>query len=211
MTLKVEKKSPRGSRRRRRKPSLRRHLKKKKPKARKKLPKEGGAATLGAGEDGAARAWSRRASAAAALDLGVDGLRRRQWCGSCRDLIAAPLRSEDGRWSVTIVDGGARRTMIAVWRALGAMLGEDSGAATRGPRFKGERVDYALLIPKSSKLVVGEGGSVLDNRALQIFTKDVFQLQVSAHSKFAREVNDTDGDFAVEDFHPTHCKKHGFD
>ncbi|KAL6977290.1 hypothetical protein U1Q18_026087 [Sarracenia purpurea var. burkii] len=33
----------------------------------------------------------------------------------CVDLIAAPLRSEDGKWSVTAVDGGAQRTMTTVW------------------------------------------------------------------------------------------------
>ncbi|KAL6993526.1 hypothetical protein U1Q18_011639 [Sarracenia purpurea var. burkii] len=63
MVLKVEKKPSRGSRRWRRKPSLRRYLREKKPKAGKKLPKEGGAVALGAGEDDAARAWSRQASA----------------------------------------------------------------------------------------------------------------------------------------------------
>ncbi|KAL6953241.1 hypothetical protein U1Q18_044191 [Sarracenia purpurea var. burkii] len=46
----------------------------------------------------------------------------------------------------------------------GPMLGEDSGAATRWPRFEDERDDCALLIPKPSKLVVGEGDSVVGNR-----------------------------------------------
>ncbi|KAL7000399.1 hypothetical protein U1Q18_001548 [Sarracenia purpurea var. burkii] len=59
--------------------------------------------------------------------------RRRQWVWSCRggsdgtvvrdggtvvgcaDRIAAPLRSEDRRWSVTAVDGGARHTVTMAW------------------------------------------------------------------------------------------------
>ncbi|KAL6962281.1 hypothetical protein U1Q18_037238 [Sarracenia purpurea var. burkii] len=44
------------------------------------------------------------------------------------------------------------------------MLGEDSGVATRGPRFEDERVDCALLIPKPSKLVVEEGDNIVSNR-----------------------------------------------
>ncbi|KAL6974853.1 hypothetical protein U1Q18_046863 [Sarracenia purpurea var. burkii] len=33
----------------------------------------------------------------------------------CANLIAAPLRSEDERWSVTAVNGGARRTVTTAW------------------------------------------------------------------------------------------------
>ncbi|KAL7000353.1 hypothetical protein U1Q18_001502 [Sarracenia purpurea var. burkii] len=61
--------------------------------------------------------------------------------------------------------GARERDGVAVRRALGAMLGEDSGTATRGPRFKGERVDYALLMPKPSELMIGEGGSIVGNRS----------------------------------------------
>ncbi|KAL6976146.1 hypothetical protein U1Q18_024937, partial [Sarracenia purpurea var. burkii] len=33
----------------------------------------------------------------------------------CADLIVTPLRCEDGRWLVTAVDGGARRTVTTSW------------------------------------------------------------------------------------------------
>ncbi|KAL6966290.1 hypothetical protein U1Q18_032071 [Sarracenia purpurea var. burkii] len=52
-------------------------------------------------------------------------------------------------------DTAQERDGVAVRHALGAMLGEDNEATTRGPRFKGERVDCALLIPKPNELVAG--------------------------------------------------------